>query len=116
MASSSPMPSGADFQASRYCLRRVTVQAPRTPCGEVSRCCKSRTILLRSSARCAWRKAPRPDNPRQCRSLSVDWRGIRLFVMRFRVDFERGENTRVHVVEADQHGQLNDLALVEMRP
>jgi hypothetical protein len=37
-------------------------------------------------------------------------------VVRLGIDSERCENTRVHVVEAYQHGQLNDLALVEMLP
>ena len=39
-----------------------------------------------------------------------------LLVMRLGIDSERRENPRVHVVEADQHGQLNDLTFVEMRP
>ena len=36
--------------------------------------------------------------------------------MRLGIDAERGEHAGVHVVEPDQHAQLDDLPLVEMGP
>ena len=37
-------------------------------------------------------------------------------MVRLRIDAERRENPRVHIVKADQYAQLDDLPFVEMRP
>ena len=39
-----------------------------------------------------------------------------LAVMLFGIDAERAKNSRVHVVEPDQHAQFDDLPFVEVGP
>ena len=59
----------------------------------------------------------RPEAPAPQPAVGVTRRSRRnSLVMRLGIDAERREHAGVHVVEPDQHAQLDDLPLVEMRP